>query len=280
MQTLYIDVYFLINFTINLLSIYFASVFSKIQSTSARLIISSVISALFACFVILFQISGILLLLSIILTVILITLIFAKGTLVLRKVKFFISFLIFETFIGGLVNWFYGVLDRYVYKYFENVNFGAYNNKLLVLALLVLLSYAVLKILFTIFSGSRSEKNKKFTICIFGKKEEVTALIDSGNLLVDPMNGLPVIIVKKKMIGLFADYSDVLNTEDEEIKKRIRLIPAKGLGNSKIYTAIRCDSILVDGIETEYKNAVIALDEEEGSYGGYAALMPASVAIY
>ncbi len=279
MQTLYIDIYFLLNFTVDLLSLYFAAIFSGIRSSAKRLIISSVLAALFACFAVLIPLKGIIFIIMIILTGIVITLIFAKGASYLRMTKLFISFLIFETFIGGLVNCFYGILDNYIYQYFKDSNFGTYNSNLILISVLVLLSYAVIKMLFLIFSGRSAEENKNLSICFLGKKEDVTALVDSGNLLVDPLSGKPVILIKKNMVKLFSDCSDIINSNDDEIKKRIRLIPAKGIGSSKIYTGIRCDFIMLEDEKIKYENAVIALDDEEGSYGGYAALMPSSVAL-
>ena len=48
MQTLYIDVYFLVNFTVNYLSAYFAIVFAKVPSSTKRLFIASLVGALIA----------------------------------------------------------------------------------------------------------------------------------------------------------------------------------------------------------------------------------------
>ena len=45
MRTLYIDVYFLINFTVDILALYFSSVFSKTPTNSRRLIISALLCA-------------------------------------------------------------------------------------------------------------------------------------------------------------------------------------------------------------------------------------------
>ena len=47
-MTLYVDVYFLINFTVDILALYFAAIFSKVPTSTRRLIISAVIGAFFA----------------------------------------------------------------------------------------------------------------------------------------------------------------------------------------------------------------------------------------
>jgi hypothetical protein len=86
------------------------------------------------------------------------------------------------------------------------------------------------------------------------------------------MSASPVIIVKKKVISL-SDVSEIEN--NASLKTRVRLIPAKGIGGSKILMGLRCDLIRVNGSVSNVNT--IAIDEEEGSYGGYYALAPASV---
>ncbi len=280
MQTLYIDIYFLINFTVDLLALYFAALLSKVQSTVARLVICSFIASLFACYVVLCNPAPVFLILLIIAVASIISYIFVTHSSLIRKVKFFISFLILETFIGGLVNWIYNLMDKYIYPNFSENNFGVENRKLLILSVIVLLSYGLLKLLFLIFSGTKSEKNIEFVLHLFGQSEKFTALIDSGNLLIDPMNNKPVILIKKNAVKLLGKYKDLPNCEDENIKKRIRLIPAKGLGVKKILIGIRCDYITLNNDKIKYNNTVIALDDEEGTYGGYSALMPSSLADY
>ena len=52
------------------------------------------------------------------------------------------------------------------------------------------------------------------------------------------------------------------------------MIPIRSFGADKILMGIRTDYIKIKGRDKKYENIVIALDEEEGSYSGYSALVP------
>ena len=270
MKTLYIDVYFLINFTVDLLSLYFGALTAKIKSSAKRLILASLISALFACLIVLTNLKRVLFIFALVLNAICVTEIFCGKISAVRKVKLFIAFLIFETLIGGFVTFVYGLLDRYFYPLFESGAVGAENKNLILLAILIIMVYGILRLTLIVFGNSSTEKNASLKIVI-NKEEFLTdGLVDSGNLLCDPMDSSPVIVVKREVIASVTGSSVI--TENEKLKPRIRLIPAKSIIGEKILIGIRCDYVLIN--ERKFENTVIAVDEEEGTFGGYLALLP------
>lgn len=270
MKTLYIDVYFLINFTVDLLSLYFGALTAKIKSSAKRLIIASVISALFACLIVLTNLKKVLFIFALVLNAVFVTEIFCGKISAVRKIKLFIAFLIFETLIGGFVTFVYGLLDRHFYPLFESGAVGAENKSLILLAILILMIYGILRLTVIVFSTSSAEKNAKLKIVI-NKKEFLTdALVDSGNLLCDPMDSSPVIVVKRDVISTLLGSYKI--TENENLKPKIRLIPTKSIIGEKILIGIRCDHVFIN--ERKFQNTVIAVDEEDGTFGGYSALIP------
>ena len=274
MKTFYIDVYFLINFTTDILALYFAASLNKIKSSVMRLILAGTFGAAVACAIVLLAPSG-LLFVSIFIIGILVTIeIFCPRETKLRKFKAFFAFLIFEALIGGLVSFIYGLLDTYFYPLVSDQSFGAENRKLLIVSLIVLLTYGILKLLFLAFYSSKSEKNIRISVCICGKKEKITALVDSGCFVCDPLDGKPVIIVKSNLMELTKGLGELCESNDPEIKKRTRIIPIKSLGAERILMGVRTDYIEVEGNKERYESIVIALDNEEGSFGGYPALAP------
>ena len=279
MQTLYIDVYFLINFTVNILALYFSAVLSKIRSSALRLIISAAIGAFFACTVVLLGLTGITFVVTLIISGILINLVFCVREMLLRRLKFFSAFMLFEALIGGLVNFSYSLLDKYLYPKFKSESFGAENRSVLLLALLILLAFWVIKLLFCIFKGSGAEKNISIKIVFYGKSVTATALIDSGNLATDPMSASPVVFVKSELMeSLIGCRGNLMLSDDPKIKTRFRLIPVSGMGGERLFTGLRCDKLILENHGTEIPDVVIALDEEKGSYGGYKALLPSAIA--
>ncbi|MBQ3016937.1 MAG: sigma-E processing peptidase SpoIIGA [Clostridia bacterium] len=274
MQTFYIDIYFLINFTVDILALYFSALFTKVESTVKRLILSSTFGALLASVIALVVPVGFVFLAILLIGTWLTIEIFINKSTLLRKFKFYIAFLVFETLIGGFVNLIYNLLDTYIYPIVSTETFGAQNRTLLILSLIILIAYGLLKLLYSAFNNIGAEKNIEITIGLNDKEERITGLVDSGCLVCDPLDARPVIIVKKNSLEMIKDNFNISCSIDSNIKKRIRVIPIRSFGADKILMGIRTDYIKIKGRDEKYENIVIALDEEEGSYSGYSALVP------
>jgi hypothetical protein len=106
------------------------------------------------------------------------------------------------------------------------------------------------------------------------------AMTDTGNLLLDPMSGKPVIILQKKeflsilpdaLIPIFekGDPSELSNLPPE-LLTAVRLIPSHSVGGDKLLFSYLPKRITLDGIEV---TAIIAMGDSN-SYGGYSALVP------
>ena len=143
MRTLYIDIYFLINLTVDIISLYFASRFSKIKTTTRRLILSATLGALSAVGVVFFPENVWLKLLVSGVSLIIMGLVTPLGASLRRKVKFTISFLVFESLIGGIVSLIWNLFDKYLSSAISDLEGGAVNRKMLFLSLIVLLCIGV-----------------------------------------------------------------------------------------------------------------------------------------
>ena len=277
MQTFYIDVYFLINFTVDILALYFAALFARVVSTAKRLILSSAVGSVLSCIVALNKLDGVLFIPIFIFGTLLTVELFCHGESKIRKFKLFISFIVAETFLGGFVNLIYNLLDTYVYPNISEAVFGAENRKILFLAVIILLSYGVLKLIFVMLYTSKSEKCIELTVGLNNREEKIAALVDSGCLVCDPLDLKPVIIAKKDSLEIIKNLGSIPDCSDTEIKKRMRVIPIKTVGCEKILLGIRFDYIKIKDKKEKYENIVIALDEEEGTFGGYKALVPLAI---
>ena len=101
-------------------------------------------------------------------------------------------------------------------------------------------------------------------------------MVDSGNLLRDPFGGAPVIIAKKRaLIKACKTVEKAVNSDNYEIKKRIKIIPASSVGGDKLLMGFVCDDLMIDGIKI--KGGIIAIDDAGDSFGGYDALVPLSL---
>lgn len=280
MKTLYIDVYFLINFTVDVLALYFAAVFSKVPTSLRRLIISSLLGAAIAvCAVFLPDFPIIKLAVSAI-SLVVICIIATKRVSFKRRVKFLFAFILFSAMVGGGAYFLFGVLDNLLSDSLAEMGGGAVNRKLLFFSLIVLLSIGVFKMFVSVFSSNQSERFVETEISFFGKSISLEAFVDSGNLAVDPMDMRPILILKEKYAReLFSKEIIELSDPDRlprDVRRRIRLLPISRGGSTHVLVGVRVDSVFVGKENKQEVSVTVAIDKEGGDFGGYYALMPSA----
>lgn len=281
LKTLYIDVYFLINFTVDVLSLYFAAVFSKTSTTTKRLVLSGFLGAIIAVIAVLLPEFVLLKLICSLTGLFLMGYIAPRPARIGRKMKFLFSFLIFESLIGGIVSFVWSFLDRNLSGMLADAAGGAVNRKMLLFSLIVLLSIGVFKMIVSFFSNIQSEGSVEVEINFKENKIKLEAFIDSGNLAIDPMDMSPILLIKKDIAKTFLpeniiELSDI-DSLDRDVKRRIRLIPISTGGVTKVLTGVKVDGVSVIKDESRHDiNVTIAIDKEGGSYGGYSGLMPSA----
>jgi sigma-E processing peptidase SpoIIGA len=274
-------VYFLINFTVDLLSLYFAARFSKIPTTIKRLIIASLFGALSAVGIVFLPENTLLKFVAASVGLLLIGFIAPKKITLRRKIKYIFAFLIFEALVGGGVTFIWGLLDRYISDFFNGFEGGAVNRKMLFLSLIVLLSIGVFKMLVSLFTNVETEESVDLEIRFLNKTAIVSAFVDSGNLAVDPMDMTPVLLIKKEIaegiLPVNIDQICDIDSLDRQIKKRIRLIPISRGGETHVLVGVKVDSVkIIKGDFAEEIAVTLAIDKEGGTFGGYKALMPSA----
>ena len=280
MQTLYIDVYFLINFTVDILAIYFAVSFSSVPTSKLRLVIGGALGALFAMAALFVDEPFVKLILSLVFAFV-IAKISVRGVTFIRRLKFFFAFLIFETIIGGLVYYAYTLLDKYIYKHLDGTILGEENRSILIISIIVLLSVGVFKLFLTAFSSEGRRGGVEIELEAFGSIISFEAFIDSGNLLRDPVDMRAVVLIKKSLATRIFPESLIEGRTNDlslDVKRCIRIIPITREGGVSILTGIRpkrVSAILKNGKKDDI-DVIVAIDNEGGSYGGYEALVPSS----
>jgi stage II sporulation protein GA (sporulation sigma-E factor processing peptidase) len=267
----------MINFTVDILAIFIAARMVHARISIKRLVLSGVTGAIFATAE-LFIKYVIVHLLSAIFFLLLLLRISCKNISTIRKVKFLLSFYIAAFLISGAVGFIYGILDRYIDELaFDTTD--PTNRKAIIFSLIILLIIGALRLFIMMFSESLNEKSTQIRMELNDKLLEVEALIDTGNLVKDPMNMNPVIFLKKSKAEIIIPQSVIELTNIDELsrdyRKRIRLIPVTRNNVTHVMTGIRMDKVLI--IKENYKeeiNATIVIDKEEGTFGGYYALAP------
>ena len=277
MKTIYIDVYFMINFTVDILSVFIATSMTHIRISIKKLLLCGILGASFAIAELFLKNRVIHIgLAALFLTTL--CLITCKSVSASRKIKFLLSFYIASFLIGGVVNYAYELMDRFIGdKFTEGTN--STNRKAILFSIIILLIIGVLRLFIMMFSETINEKSVRIRIDLDDKFIELDALIDTGNLVKDPMNMNPVIFLKRssaeKIIPSSIIDFDNIDSLGKDFKKRIRLIPVTRNSATHVMMGVRVDRILL--IKDNYKeeiNATIVIDKEDGTYGGFYALAP------
>lgn len=282
MQVLYVDIYFLINFTVDLISLFFTIRILHIKMKVPRLIIISSLGGVFAIFDIMLRETPLFAFLNGIIYITLTALLLGRGLTFVRRIKGVLLYIVLEIVIGGIVYFVYGILDTHFAGIENLLSFGDENRSALVFSLIILIVIGALKMFVTVFGNQMSESIQHIRITVGERRLELDAFVDSGNLVRDPMNMKPVIFIKKgAAVGLVP--CEILELEGvdsltHDIKRRIRLIPVSRGGKTHVMTGYlpECVELFRNGT-WECADVTLVIDKEEGDYGGYSVLIPATI---
>ena len=282
MQTLYIDVYILINFTVDFLSLYFASLFSKVPSGTKRLVLSSAFGAFSAVLIIFLPEIPIIKMLTSFLSLVVCGMIATLAVSLKRRVRFVLSFLIFQAMVGGIVSYLWYIFDVWLYDVLSLSGGAPVNRKMLLFSVIVLISIGVFKMIVSFFSNIVGDGSVELEIKYFDKELICEAFIDSGNLAIDPMDMRPILFIKEELAkNIFPENVVSLSDPDaldRNVRRRIRLIPVSRGGVTHVLTGVKVDGVnICRGDVREPVAVTVAIDKERGSYGGFSALIPSSV---
>ncbi len=276
MQTFYVDIYFLINLTVDILALHFASLLSKVPISRPRLIVASALLSILACLKALYFDSSLIVgVISTALCSLIITL-KLKGISIKRRVRLVFIFIIINFLIGGIVSFLYSELKKIIKP--DMLGEGV-NRALLYFAIAILFMYGIVRLFISLFSSRLSERAATIRIELIDKSIKLECLVDSGNLIVDPIDSTPVVLVKEaKWRELIGDGQIDSLDIDSELKKYIRIIPIRRDSGMEICYGVRVDNAFVKHNKKEERvRLTFVMDKYEGSFGGYFGLLPASV---
>lgn len=145
--------------------------------------------------------------------------------------------------------------------------------------------FALVSALLTWGIGKMFRRKRAVRTCVLrvrfeGRDRELTALVDSGNLLEDPVSGTPVIFLKEKAAkGLPAHLLRAMKNGVSALPLsevgNLRVIPGRTVSGSGVLLAAVPDSVaLRTNGAWESRRALVAIDFSEGDFGGFEALVP------
>lgn len=277
----YIDLYFLVNAAMDLLCLLLVARLCHAPTSRWRLLLSAALGGGYACAALLFGIDGVPALLLDLLVALFLTLAaFARQDVTPRRLLFLSLALFFlSAVLSGLLTLLYRGLNRLELPMGELPGEGA---SVWIFALLGGLSGV-----FTIVGGrflGYAGKHRELTLILdFGAGQgRLRALMDSGNLLVDPIGGRGVVVAERgKILPLLPphlrtrlssnDPADWLGEGDDGL----RLIPIDTASGRTLLPALLPKLLLLDdGRERLPADYLVALSDLGRAARGFDALLP------
>ncbi len=275
MKTLYIDVYFLLNFSVDLLAVYFSLCVVKIPTRFFRLVFCGILAAAYSVFCVFISGRiGIVFALAF-LTMALMATVVVKKCSFSRRLRFCFFFLVFETLLAGMTYYLYSLFAQSRLLSAIRQDSPAENRNYILAAALILFGIGIVKLMKAGMSKTVDTMSKTVCFSFLGKDYSTVALIDSGNLLCDPMSGTPVMLTGRRGVFPTPPNGDSFFDCPSEIRKKVRIVPFRQKGKAHLLYAWKPDRVTLKDEHGEQEiSLLIAYDKEGGNYGGFESLLP------
>ena len=290
-MTIYIDIIFLENVVMNYIILLTVGIVLKKKINNIRLLIGSIVGAVYTIFSYIYTFEKYNnIVLKILLSVVIIYIAFYPQTIKKMWKYILVFYLISFSFGGAAFALIYIVKPQDIIMK-NGLFLGVYPFKMIVLGVMVVFGIVVVYIKLI-----RKKLKKEDMICdieinIEGKKIKTNAMIDTGNLLKEPITNTPVVVVEKSLLNnIISDEilnqvdkilgGDFSNISEKTIKKyisKLKVIPYSSLGKQNgMLLGINVNNIKVTKDETEnvFKNVIVGIyNKSLTKRGEYRALI-------
>lgn len=284
-QVIYGDVFFLVNFSMDFLALYLVGKLSHAKVGFGRLVLGGVLGGIYAT-VALFLPSSVEAVLTLLFPFVLSAAVFGVSrvrSLVKKALLFFaVSFV-----MGGVMTAVYYYAGHLLSEkgiYINGEIETVYSDLPLWLIGLCAAWAAFIAYIFSHYAKKKAScRSVEVTLCDKERRVTLSALVDSGHFLEEPIGHLPVIVLSKaKMEALlpphflpdFFNPTSELSCLSDEEKMRLRFVPIVTVGHEGLLRGYTPDSIL---IENEKKKVLVVSDETASEFEGFDAILPPSL---
>ena len=288
-QTVYADLFFLVNFSMDFLCLYLTAKLLHRTLAIGRALLGATLGGLYAVIALFLPLSEVFAFAADALVGLLIcAATFARRRTPSRIWLCFLSFLGISMALGGFMTALFYLLNRSPLAELAEIEGDGIS--IWIFAILACISGAVTLLGGRFFGKQSAYRSAQVEISLGGKLLHLHALADSGNLLCEPMTGKPCILVDTDAIApiLPAELLHAARLRDplrigsvsRANAKRICLIPTQTATGSGMLLGIRPDRICVDcGKGARQVDAVLAISSLSSSAAGHDALLPSVLLI-
>ena len=290
-MTIYIDVVLIENLLMNYIILFATGVILKIKITHIRLILASLVGAIYT---IIAYVSGLKIysniFLKFILSLIMIYIAFNPKN-VKKLFKFTLIFYLTSFVFGGAAfALIYIVKPQDILK---NNGLILNSDSLKVIFISAIIAFVIITIGFKVVKNKISAKDMycNISIKLNHKEIETKAMIDTGNLLKEPITNTPVIVVEHTLLYecipkeilnhleniLGGDFSEIPENIKEEYMPKLKVIPFSSLGKQNgMLLGIKAEEVIIKNEEENKstENVIIGIyNKSLTKRGEYRALL-------
>ena len=285
-MTLYLDIIFLENVFMNSIILLATGVILKTPIKIWRNLVGSIIGSIYA---IIIYVSNIEIYSNVFLKSILSIVIVYVAFKPVNVKAFFKHIIIFYltsfTFGGVAFSLLYFIRPQDI-LFEDGVFIGTYPMKIILVGGIV--GFIIITLSFKNIKGRFNHKDMYCNLIVYsgGKNLELTAIIDTGNFLREPITKMPVVVIENEKLtdifpsSILSNITNIINGKDidlEEYSSRIRVIPFKSLGKENgLLLGIKIDEIEVEYQDIQYKHKDVIVGIYNGKLsktGKYAGLV-------
>lgn len=287
-MTLYIDLILLENIVMNYIILLATGMIYKTNIKYIRIFIASILGAIYAIVMYLLNLNIYHNQITKILVSICMVYIAFNACNLKVILKQIVLFYLTSFCFGGAAYYLLYCVNPNLIKTMNGVLVGTYPIKIAILG--GILGFFVINISFKLIKHKLSKKDMLYDVAIFykEKKTNVKVILDTGNLLTDPITKIPVMIVEgeklsniisKEILENIDDilYDSTFNWIDEDLKTRCSIIPFSSIGkNNGMIIGFRPDYINIntpDGEEIRKKVIVGIYNHKIAKNGLYSGLI-------
>ena len=265
-MTIYLDIVFFENLCMNYIILFATGYILKIKMKHIRIIFSSILGSGYA---VLIYIQDAIFYSNIVIKILL-SIVMILTAFYPKKIKLFFK----ELVLFYLVSFVFGGCAFALLYFVKPQNIlmrnGVYVGKYPIQIALLggIVGFVMVEVAFRLVKNKMTKKDMFADLYLYSNETEVKvkALVDSGNMLKDPISGLPVIVVEKEeLYKIFSkkildnteniingEFSNELYQNEADVISKFRMIPFTSLGKQNgLLLGIKTDKVKICFAETE-----------------------------
>ena len=286
MQTVYVDLYFLINFSMDYLCFYITASLLHRKLPKLRTFFASVAGGLYSVLIIIADfVSPLRLVCDLASGFLMCALVFTdKKTGFFKTVLHSLAYVGVSVALGGIMTAIFNMLNAIGFDRILTDDTGDGMPVWIFAAISAISGWATLAG-GRFFRKKQSERSADVEITFGGKTVSLTALCDSGNLIRDPVSGKSIVVADlfsvadalppELLSAVRKNDLDEIGQLPSEQAKKIRFVPSRTATGTGILYALTPDKLTVTahGV-TQSVDALFAPVVLDSSAGGFQALLP------